>query len=229
MPTLPHQLKNPVWHSLLETHKKFAVTFDGVQFYDPAVCTFGAFFEEAKTVAASRAYIRTTNDFFFVTENKTPQIDETKITLDRKIDGCQMVLRALSDVQITEDIVLLDESYIDEIYDLVWLVMPGFYQKRSFEMGNYYGIFRKGKLVAIAGQRMQTNLFIEVSAVVTHPDHRGQGLASQLIAYNVKEILKVNKTPILHTNKGNLAIPLYERLGFEVSRDMNWWLYRKKE
>ena len=229
MPTLPQQLKNPVWHSLLETHQKFAVTYDGVQFYDPAVCTFGAFFEEAKTANASKEYVKTTKDFFFVTENQTPQIDETVITLDRKIDGCQMVLRALSDVQTTEDIVLLNETYIDEIYELVWLVMPGFYQKRSFEMGNYYGIFRNSTLVAIAGQRMQTNLFIEVSAVVTHPDHTKQGLASQLIAHNVKGILKENKTPILHTNKGNPAIPLYERLGFEVSRDMNWWLYRKKE
>lgn len=64
MPTLPQQLKNPVWHSLTEMHQKFAVTFDGVKFYDPAICTFGAFFEEAKTAKASSTYIKTTNDFF---------------------------------------------------------------------------------------------------------------------------------------------------------------------
>ena len=65
MPNLPQQLKYPVWHSLIETHKKFAVTFDGVQFYDPAVCTFGAFFDEAKTAKASREYVKTTKDFIF--------------------------------------------------------------------------------------------------------------------------------------------------------------------
>ena len=75
---------------------------------------------------------------------------------------------------------------------------------------------------------MQTNLFIEVSAVVTHPDYTRKGLAKQLIAHTTKEILKVNKTPILHTNKGNLAIPLYEKLGYKLTRDMNWWTYRKK-
>ena len=75
---------------------------------------------------------------------------------------------------------------------------------------------------------MQTNLFIEVSAVVTHPEYTRKGLAKQLIAHTTKEILKENKTPILHTNKGNLAIPLYEKLGFELTRDMNWWLYRIK-
>nr|WP_299072724.1 GNAT family N-acetyltransferase [uncultured Allomuricauda sp.] len=225
---LEHQLKNPVWHSLKETHKKFVVEFDGVQFYDPEICTFGSFFDETKTAKASNDYLKTSDEFFFVSENQTPIIDDAKTFLEKKIDGCQMVLNKLTDIQITERIVLLDESFIDEIYDLIWLVMPGYYQKRTFEMGNYYGIFKDGKLVSIAGQRMQTNLFIEVSAVVTHPNYTRKGLAKQLIAHDTKEILKENKTPILHTNKGNLAISLYEKLGYTLTRDMNWWLYRKK-
>ncbi|MCR9064277.1 MAG: GNAT family N-acetyltransferase [Cytophagales bacterium] len=96
-------------------------------------------------------------------------------------------------------------------------------------MGNYYGILKDGKLVSIAGQRMQTSLFIELSAVVTHPDYTKKGLAKQLIAYNSREILKENKIPILHTNKGNLAISLYERLGFKLTRDMNWWLFKRQK
>ncbi|WP_405399693.1 GNAT family N-acetyltransferase [Maribacter sp. Asnod2-G09] len=227
MVKLEEQLKNPVWHSLNETHKKFVVVYDGVQFYDQEVCTFGSFFDESKTEKASKQYINTTDSFFFVSENQTPFIDEAKIALEKKIDGCQMVLNQLPEVSITEDIVLLTDEYIDEVYDLIWLVMPGYYRRRTFEMGNYYGIFKDGKLVSITGQRMQTNLFIEVSAVVTHPDYTRKGLAKQLIAHTTKEILKVNKTPILHTNKGNLAIPLYQKLGYELTRDMNWWLYRK--
>ena len=43
-----------------------------------------------------------------------------------------------------------------------------------------------------------------------------------------KEILKEKKLPILHTNKGNSAIPLYEKLGYKLTRDMNWWLFRGK-
>lgn len=225
---LEHQLKNPVWHSLKETHKKFLIEFNGVQFYNPEICAFGSFLDEKKTTKASNKYLKTTDEFFFVSEKQTPIVDDTKVVLDKKIDGCQMVLKKLPDVQITEKIVLLDKTFIDEIYDLIWLVMPGYYKKRSFEMGNYYGIFKKGKLVSIAGQRMQTNLFIEVSAVVTHPNYTKKGLAKQLIAYNTIEILKQNKTPILHTNKGNLAISLYEKLGYELTRNMNWWLYRKK-
>ncbi|TDT46633.1 FR47-like protein [Maribacter spongiicola] len=227
MVKLEEQLKNPVWYSLNETNKKFVVAYDGVQFYDQEVCTFGSFFDELKTEKSSDEYIKTTDSFFFVSENQTPLIDETNIVLEKKIDGCQMVLNQLPEVSITEDIVLLTDEYIDEVYDLIWLVMPGYYRRRTFEMGNYYGIFKDGKLVSITGQRMQTNLFIEVSAVVTHPDYTRKGLAKQLIAHTTKEILKVNKTPILHTNKGNLAIPLYQKLGYELTRDMNWWLYRK--
>ncbi|APA64608.1 MAG: GNAT family N-acetyltransferase [Maribacter dokdonensis] len=228
MTALEQQLKNPVWYSLNETHKKFAVKYKEVLFYDQEVCTFGAFFDEDRTTAASNQYLKTTDSFFFVSENKTPKVDSAHVFLEKKIDGCQMVLNELSDVSITEEIVLLGDEHINEIYDLVWLVMPGYYRRKTFEMGNYYGIFKDGKLVSITGQRMQTDLFIEVSAVVTHPDFTRRGLAKQLIAHTTKEILKENKKPILHTNKGNSAIPLYEKLGYTLTRDMNWWLYRRK-
>ena len=226
---LEHQLKNPVWYSLNETHKIYSIEFNGVQFYNPEICTFGSFFDETKTVKASNEYLKFSNKFFYVSENQTPLIDDSKVFLEKRIDGCQMVLNKLTEVKITEKIVLLDKTFIDEIYDLIWLVMPGYYKKRTFEMGKYYGIFKNGKLVSVAGQRMQTNLFIEVSAVVTHPNHTRKGLAKQLIAYNTKQILKENKTPILHTNKGNTAISLYQKLGYKLTRDMNWWLYSKKE
>ncbi|MBT2160517.1 GNAT family N-acetyltransferase [Zobellia barbeyronii] len=224
---LEEQLKNPVWYSLKETHKKFAIEHNGVQFYNPEICSFGSFFDETKTAKAANEYLKNSDDFFFVSENQTPIIDNTKVSLEKKIDGCQMVLNKLTEVLITENIVLLGKEFIDEIYELVWLVMPGYYKRRSFEMGKYFGIFKNGKLVAITGQRMQTNQFIEVSAVVTHPNYTRQGLAKQLIAHTTKEILKEKKTPILHTNKGNLAISLYEKLGYELTRDMNWWSYRK--
>lgn len=225
---LEHQLKNPVWYSLQETHQKFLIEYNGVQFYNPAICTFGSFFDENKTANASNEYVKTTDAFFFVSEDQTPIVDESNVFLEKKVAGCQMILNELPHVEITENIVWLDQTFADEIYELIGLVMPGYYKKRTFEMGNYYGIIKDGKLVSIAGQRMQTTLFIEISAVVTHPDYTRRGLAKQLIAHNTKEILKENKTPILHTNKGNPAIALYEQLGYELTRNMNWWLYRKK-
>ncbi len=229
MTALEEKLKNPVWYSLKETHNDFLVEFDGVQFYKPDICIFGAFLDVNKTANALNEYAKMSDRFFLVSENLTPIVDANNVILEKKINGCQMVLDTLVDIEITENIVLLTEDYIDEIYDLIWLVMPGFYQKRGFDMGKFFGIFKDSKLVAITGQRMQTNDFIEVSSVVTHPNYTRRGFAKQLISHVTKDILKENKLPILHTNKGNSAIPLYEKLGYKLNKDMNWWLFSKKQ
>lgn len=223
-----NKLKNPVWHSLNETHKKFAINFEGVQFYDPKICPFGAFIDTNKTANALNEYAKLADSFFLVSEDKTPLFDNRFISLDKKIEGCQMVLDNLVDIDFTENIIPLSEEHVNDIYKLIWLVMPGYYQKRTFDMGKYFGIFKDNQLVSITGQRMQTNDFIEVSAVVTHPNYTRRGFAKQLTAHVTKDILNDNKHPILHTTKGNSAIPLYEKLGYQLTRDMNWWYYHKK-
>ncbi|QWX83773.1 GNAT family N-acetyltransferase [Cellulophaga sp. HaHaR_3_176] len=221
-------LKNPVWYSLSETHKNFVVNYNGVKFYDPKVCPFGAFVDAFTTEEALDAYAMACDSFFLVSETGVPTFNSNRVILDRKIEGCQMVLNSLIETVISETIVRLTTEHIDDIYDLVWLVMPGYYRKRTFEMGEYYGIFKDGKLVSVAGQRMQTDNFIEVSAVVTHPDYMRKGLAKQLVCYVTQQILKNNKKPILHTTKGNAAIPMYEKLGYSITRDMNWWFFHRK-
>jgi ribosomal protein S18 acetylase RimI-like enzyme len=228
MISLEEKLKNPVWYSLLETHKKFLVTYNGVQFYHPDICVFGSFYDTANTSAALNEYGKTVEKFFLVSQNETPKIDANTTVLEKKVAGCQMVLDILTEIEMTEEIVLLTEQHINEIYNLIWLAMPGFYRKRGFEMGKFFGIFKNEKLIAISGQRMQADDFIEVSSVVTHPEHTRKGYAKQLITHTTKEILKEHKLPILHTNKGNTAIPLYEKIGYKITQDMNWWLYRKK-
>ncbi|WP_231925535.1 GNAT family N-acetyltransferase [Formosa sp. Hel1_33_131] len=228
MTSLEKKLKNPVWFSLKETHNKFIIEYDGVHFYHPDVCTFGAFTDVTKTAKALNEYSKLSKNFFLVSEHETPLIDSNTVFLEKKIDGCQMVLENLVAIEITENIVPLTEQHIDEIYELIWLVMPGYYQKKSFDMGSFFGIFKDQKLVSISGQRMQSDDFIEVSAVVTHPDYKRRGFAKQLVAHTTKEILKQHKLPVLHTDKGNTAIPLYEKLGYKISRDMNWWLYCSK-
>lgn len=223
-----HKLANPTWYSLCETHKKWCVEFNEVKFYNPEICPFGAFLDETKTAKALNAYAKLTDEFFLVSEDQTPTFDAKHVVLDQKIEGCQMVLDNLVNIEITEKIIPLSEKHIDEIYDLVWLVMPGYYRKQTFNMGNFFGIFKDEKLISITGQRMQTDAYIEVSSVVTHPNHTRKGYAKQLTAYVTKEILKTGKTPILHTTKGNPAIKLYEKLGYKLTRDMNWWFFKRK-
>ncbi|MEN8745073.1 MAG: GNAT family N-acetyltransferase [Polaribacter sp.] len=228
MISLEEKLKNPVWYSLKESHNTFLRTHNDVLFYDPDICIFGAFDDSSKTSLALSEYGKSVEKFFLVSENQTIDIDTKTTVLEKKILGCQMVLEHLIDTKISEEIVKLTEKHMDEVYDLIKLVMPGFYRKRGFEMGQFFGIFKNNKLIAISGQRMQADDFIEVSSVVTHPDYTRKGYAKQLITHTSKEILKENKLPILHTNKGNVAISLYEKIGYKITRDMNWWLYSRK-
>lgn len=225
---MEHKLKNPVWYSLCETHQKHVIEFDEVKFYDPKICPFGAFTNTTKTIHVLNEYSKLTDSFFLVSENETPAYDSSKIILDKKIEGVQMALQNLEEVEITEEIIPLTEDYVVEIYNLIWLVMPGYYKKRTFDMGKYFGIFKNNKLVSIAGQRMQTDDFIEVSGVVTHPDFTKRGFAKQLTQHVTKDIIADGKHPILHTTKGNPAIQLYEKLGYQLTRDMNWWYFHKK-
>jgi len=52
MKRLEEKLKNPVWHSLQETHKEFLIDYNGVQFYKPDICIFGAFYDATTTTKA---------------------------------------------------------------------------------------------------------------------------------------------------------------------------------
>lgn len=219
------KFKNPVIAALNETHKHLAIDYNGMKFYKPDTCSFGAFTEIAKTKEAINKYATLTQNFFVVGER--PNFD-TKITLIKEVTCSQMVLENLIEPAYESEIIKLNQLHMDEVYDLVWLVMPGYYEKKTFTMGNYYGIFKNEKLVAVTGERLQSNTFIEVSAVVTHPEHTGNGYAKQLVAHTSKNIFLQEKTPILHVAKSNYkAINLYEKLGYEINDEIVWRNYSK--
>ncbi|MDT3400612.1 GNAT family N-acetyltransferase [Streptomyces sp. B1866] len=116
-----------------------------------------------------------------------------------------------------EEAVRLGPADVPEILDLVALTQPGPFLPRTIEMGTYLGIRRGGALVAMAGERLHPPGWTEISAVCTHPDHRGEGLASRLVRAVAANIRARGETPFLHTGARNTtAIRLYESLGFRL-------------
>ena len=106
---------------------------------------------------------------------------------------------------------------VAEILKLVAQTEPGPFLSRTIELGDYLGIRREGVLVAMAGERFHLDGWTEISAVCTKPDHRGQGLASELMGALIAGIQRRSERAFLHvmsTNTG--AIRLYEQLGFRV-------------
>ena len=106
-----------------------------------------------------------------------------------------------------------------EMIELTSLTKPGPFGRRTHELGNYVGIRRNSKLVAMSGQRLQVPGYSEVSAVCTHPEHTGKGYAAALMLEVMRRIRNRGETPFLHVRGDNTrAIALYERLGFRIRK-----------
>jgi len=64
---------------------------------------------------------------------------------------------------------------------------------------------------------MHAESFREISGVCTHPDHRGRGLARQLMLKLIRRQMLRSEAPFLHVMRENVgARGLYERMGFRT-------------
>lgn len=216
------KLDNPAWYSLSETHQEFSINYNTIKFYNPDYCPFGGFIASENISESIDEYSELTDGFFVVGEK--PQLSK-QLKLNRELICLQMILNNRINVEIKEEIIALTTSdHIEALFELVNLVQPGYFKRQTALLGNYFGIFKDNKLIAVTGERMKMNDFTEVSAIVTHPDHTGQGYAKQLIAHTVNIIFDQNKIPYLHVVENNIgAIKLYEKLGFTTRRKMSLW------
>lgn len=210
-----------MWHSLSEAHKDFSINYENLKFYQPDYCAFGGWRNEDDVSREIDEYSKLAESFFII--GKKPTFSE-KIILRNELVCLQMIIKKRIVLEFKDEIIRLNNEFDKPLYDLVNLVQPGYFKRKTVLMGDYYGIFKDGKLVAVTGERMRMNDFTEVSAVVTHPLYTGRGYAKQLVAYTVNKIWDQNKTPYLHVAEINHgAIKLYEALGFEIRRKINFW------
>jgi predicted GNAT family acetyltransferase len=112
---------------------------------------------------------------------------------------------------------------VGEMLALVALTRPGPFAGRTVELGGYVGVFDGSTLVAMAGERLAPPGFREISAVCTHPDHRGRGLAAGLTTLVARRIVGRGEWPFLHHAADNEpARRVYEALGFRFRRETEW-------
>ena len=216
-----HKLDNPVWYSLSETHQQFSVDYTIAKFYNPDYCPFGGF-ETLENISNQIDDYATLVDNFYVVGNK-PQLSD-QLTLHKELVCLQMTVDNKIDIELKEGIILLTNEHADALFQLVNLVQPGYFKLKTALLGNYFGIFKNGELVAVAGERMKMNDYTEISAIVTHPDYTGLGYAKQLITHAVNNIFDQGIVPYLHVVESNVgAIKLYEKLGFTTRRKISFW------
>ena len=226
MVTSNHKLDNPVWYSISETHKDFGIDFGTIKFYHPDYCPFGGFITIDNIGQSISEYAKLANTFFII--GQKPTVPDN-LKLNDELICLQMIIHDKIEENIEEQIVKLQEEHIEDLLGLVKIVYPEYFKKKTALLGNYYGIYKNNQLIAVTGERMQMEDYIEVSAVITHPDHTGKGYAKQLVTHTVNAVFEQNKTPFLHVSESNVgAIKLYKKLGFLTRTKISIWNIAQK-
>jgi ribosomal protein S18 acetylase RimI-like enzyme len=208
-----HPLDNAGWHALNSHHSYLAEVTGVARRYPADVSPFGAVdavTDEAWNDLAAAAGAGHPVVLFRVDAPDPPD----GWTLAFRGHGHQMVAGDLVDLEP----VAIDQLTVENVPEMMALVrvaQPGPFLARTIEMGNYYGVFDDGRLVAMAGERMHLDGFTEISAVCTHPDARGRGLAAALTRHVSLGIRGRGEEAFLHVASDNHnARRVYERLGF---------------
>lgn len=224
------ELDNPVWSALTGPQHHLGVVLDLSARFRSDVAPFGAF-SSPPTEAhwAELAVLNGPGGVVAITGvHGTPPPDWSDIV---EIPGVQMVYEQpmASEPAPTgpagagnraDEVVALGDGDVEDMLRLVGLARPGPFLPRTIEFGGYLGIRRAGELVAMAGERLRPTGWAEVSAVATHPDHRGQGLGTVLVRAVMATIVGRGERPFLHAAADNtVALRLYRELGFSVRRE----------
>jgi len=115
----------------------------------------------------------------------------------------------------------LGPEHAAQMLELALLMRPGPFGLRTVEMGDYFGVFEDGELIAMAGERMRAGRLREISGVATRPAHQGRGLAKCLMAGLVRRQLARGEQPVLHVMSANeVARSLYARAGWLEHREV---------
>ncbi|WP_406181283.1 GNAT family N-acetyltransferase [Streptomyces sp. NBC_01006] len=213
-----HVLDNPVWAALSGPSSAFAETGPRglAARYVADTSPFVALADPEDPEAwADLAALAGPGQTVWITGLPTPPAGWTT---EDSIPGVQLDGGAVR-AESAPEAVLLGPADVPEMLELVQLTKPGPFARRTVELGTYLGIRHEGRLVAMAGERMRPPGWSEISAVCTHPDHRGKGLAGRLIRAVSAAIRERGDRPFLHAAAENTgAIALYESMGFTLRR-----------
>jgi predicted GNAT family acetyltransferase len=216
-----HPLDRPVWSALSTLQAPLAQGNALARRYRPDINLFAATSDDGDEAIRALIALLGPNDRIYLIQK-----DEIRtlpgLVLEHAALGVQMVLeRPPACAASAEGVVVFGEPDVPEMIALAHLTNPGPFLPRTNTMGRFIGVRRKGRLVAMAGERMRLPGFVEVSGVCTHPDFRGEGLASRLSALVAGHIAERGDTPFLHAWKANTAaISLYGSLGFTMRAEV---------
>jgi GNAT superfamily N-acetyltransferase len=213
-------LDNIVWHCLTGEQAHLAAGNARVRRYAPGYSPLiGAREGDAPPLAELSAYCRPGEQFYLSGWTGTPPAG-WRVDVDSQME--QYVWDAPPPADADIALVALDATHVPQALALVELTHPGPFAERTLELGEYYGVFDDDRLVAMTGERMHAGCLREVSAVCTHPDYQGRGLARRLMQRVIRRQLARGQTPFLHVMSANRAArALYQKMGFRHHQQLS--------
>ena len=214
-------LDRPIWHAMTGPQAPL-VTGDGaVRRFRPEFAPFA----DMDVVSAENLLLLAQmlpNDGVAALFTVAPVEVPPGVDLVRATELLQMVSRQPGAAGDGIDMVRLDADDVPAMLELVALTQPGPFAPRTIELGQYLGIKDNGRLVAMTGERLHPVGYTEVSAVCTHPDHRGRGYAKALVSRVARDVAARGEIPFLHVLPDNTAaIATYTSIGFAERRVIN--------
>lgn len=219
-------LDNPFWSSLQTRHAHLALRADRVARYPAEYAPFLGVAEGGLVADEALSALVAPGESVYLL-GLTPQVP-AGWTLVPLGPLAQMVCNTPLAVVDGPEIVPLDEVHRPDVLALTTLVYPHFFRARTMELGRYFGIYDSKRLAAIIGERLGTDHHVEMSAICTHPDYLGRGLASRLTAFLTNDTLARGATPFLHVSLANTrAKALYEHLGYRLRAELPFFALRR--
>ena len=230
----PGLLDDPIWHALTGPHRRFAIASERsarTYRYRVDVAPFAALGDVAdlSRLARARRTLRTPR----TCGTGGPGGDHRSAGLDggHRVPGRadDRSARWTDHRWRTRSCCPAEQKGCCRDGRLAELTRPGPFAASTVELGGYLGVRREGRLVAMAGRRLHLPGWIEISAVCTHPDHRGQGLSRLLIAGVEEAIRQEGHRAFLHVlHENTRAIDIYRGLGFTTRADMTMTVVRSE-
>jgi GNAT superfamily N-acetyltransferase len=214
-PTMTGTLHNIVWHALVGSQARFAAGAGDARRYQRGVTDLIGFADAAAPDFAALRPHCDTGERFYCLGWTGPEPAGWAVEREARI--VKMVWDAPEAPSPTgaPEPVALGAHHQTQAQALAELTQPGPFGARTLELGEYFGVFDGDALVAMAGERMHADRLREISAVCTHPQHQGRGLARALMLHLMRRELARGETPFLHVlGRNAVALGLYRRMGF---------------
>ena len=208
-------LDNPVWHAITTKHSALGHKGNLACCYQRNISPFAAVREPTMDALLDlHDLIPDSEPVLVQSLSSLPPVPYIESVQSGSV--LQMIAAHAPGHVVEEGVRRLGSADVADMMRLVETTRPGPFGSRTIEMGNYIGIHDQGRLIAMAGERMKLDGFVEISAVCVDDAYRGRGLAARLINTLRREILRRGEVPFLHVLSDNIgAISVYRRLGFE--------------